>query len=320
VPKTSLAVLIALLLCCSANAASAAEKLQVLALMSDDAVPEALTLTEELKRAVESEPELELVPGEYALEVLLVALACREPPDAACFKRIAAKIGTVNFAWGRLARDGDELVLELHLWQKERESSRAELRYTPSTSQTANADAARAAIAKLLEERGSSLAPPGRTPAPDDRVAALSSEESAYGEARPTSKTPIAGYVLLASGLVLAGGGVYSALRVDGFSDSGDFRAYRAGVPQGLDACREAEQGYVVSGAPSPGQVENDCKSAKTFHVLQYVFFGVGAAAAATGTVLVLTHDRGSPRAAGSALPRFALTPQSARVTLDVAF
>jgi hypothetical protein len=319
VSKTSLALLIALLLCCSASAVSAAEKLQVLALMSDDAVPEALTLTEELKRAVESEPELELVPGEYALEVLLVALACREPPDAACFKRIAAKIGTVNFAWGRLARDGDELVLELHLWQKERESSRAQMRYTPSAGPTAHADAARAAIAKLLEQRDGSRAAPPRTPPPDD-VPALSSKDDAFAEARPASKAPIAGYVLLASGLVLAGGGVYSALRVDAFNDSQDFGAYRAGVQQGLDACREAEQGYVVAGAPSPGEIEDDCKTAKTFHVLQYVLFGAGAAAAATGAVLVLTHDSGSPRTAGSARPHVTLTPQSARVTLDVAF
>lgn len=318
-PKVSLGLLIALLVCCFASAVSAAEKLQVLALMSDDAVPEALTLTEELKRAVESEPALELVPGEYALEVLLVALACSEPPDASCFKRIAAKIGSVTFVWGRLAREGDELVLELHLWQKERESSRAEVRYTPSAGQTAHADAARAAIAKLLEQRERSLTPAPRAPPPDDRAAALPYEESA-ATARPAAKTPIAGYVLLASGLVLAGGGVYSALRVDAFNDSKDVGAYRAGVPHGLDACREAEQGYVVSGAPSPDEIESDCKTAKTFHVLQYVFFGVGAAAAATGTVLVLTHDSGSRRSAGSAVPRFALTPRSARVTLDVAF
>ena len=52
--KNPFALLFALLLSCWASNAAAAEKLQVLALMSDDAVSEALTATEELKQAVES--------------------------------------------------------------------------------------------------------------------------------------------------------------------------------------------------------------------------------------------------------------------------
>jgi hypothetical protein len=320
VPKFPLALFVALLLGCIANtAAAASEKLQVLALMSEDAVTEALVVTEELKRAVEGEPELELIPGEYALEVLLVALSCREPPDAACFKRIAAKIGSVNFAWGRLVRDRTELVLELHLWQKDHESARTEVRYDPSAGDGAHAEAARAAIGKLMSQRLGAEAPPAHSaPAPRDAVPELTPPPP--HETKRAARAPLVGYTLLASGLVLAGGGVYSALRVDAFNDSDDFRAYRDGVPRGSDACHEAELGQVVDGAPSPASIEDDCKTAKTFQVLQYVFFGLGAAAAATGGVLVLTHDSSTPRSAGSARPHVALSPQGARVALDVAF
>lgn len=316
--KNSLTLLVAVLLSCfSSVAAAAPEKLQVLALMSEDAVPEALAVTDALKRAVENEPELELIPGEYALEVLLVALACQEPPDDACFKRIAAKIGTVNFAWGRLVRDGDELVLELHLWRRDRESGRAEVRYDPNAGQTAHADAARAAIAELLEHSDGS-SPARAAPEPSDSKTELAAPPT--DEVKERSRTPVLGYTLLATGLVLAGGGAYSALRVNGFNDSDDFRAYRDGVPRGSDACREAKNGLVVEGAPAPASIEDDCKTAKTFQVLQYVLFGVGAAAVATGSVLVLTHDSSASRSAGSARPQLAFDPHGARVALDVAF
>jgi hypothetical protein len=319
VTKLPLALLAALLLSCFTSGATAAsKKLQVLALMSEDAVPEALALTEELKRAVASEPELELIPGDYALEVLLVALGCREPPDDACFKRIAAKIGTVNFAWGRLVRRDSELELELHHWEKDHESARSEVRYDPSAGDAAHADAARAAIAQLLSDRDGPEPPARAAPAPNETVQELAPPPTRVIERRSTA--PVLGYTLLAGGLVLAGGGVYAALRVDAFSDSDDFRAYRAGTPRGSDACREAELGRVVDGAPAPATIDDDCKTTKTFQVLQYVFFGLGAAAAATGSVLVLTHDSDAPRSAGSARPRVALSPQGARVALDVAF
>ena len=193
------------------------------------------------------------------------------------------------------------------------------MRYDPSSGDAAHADAARAAIAKLLSDRHGAE-PPAPRAAPEPRGAVPELAPPPTQEAKRGSKAPVLGYTLLASGLVLAGGGVYSALRVDAFNDSDDFRAYRAGTPRGSDACRQAELGRVVDGAPAPATIEEDCKTTKTLQVLQYVFFGLGAAAAATGSVLVITHDSSAPRSAGSARPHVALGPQGARVALDVAF
>jgi hypothetical protein len=321
VAKLLVTLLAVVCLSCLATPAQAAERVQVLALMSDDAVPEALALTTELKRAVELEPELSLVEGEYALEVLLVALACPEPPDATCFQRIAAKIGTSNFIWGRVARDGDGLALELHLWQKDHESSRAELRYSPTPDASAHTIAAQAALAKLLA-KGDAAAAPDTAAAPATERQAPARAAVASDRPRPSSRAspPIAGYLLLTGGVGLAAGGVYAMLRVHGINESRDFDAYRAGLRQSQDACDEAEAGRIVDGAPTPEQIEDDCRTGKTFQVLQYVLFGISAAATVTGTVLVLTHETSPRSRTKAARPRLDITARGARVTLDVAF
>ncbi|HMJ13159.1 MAG TPA: hypothetical protein VK524_17180 [Polyangiaceae bacterium] len=320
--KFLLALLAVIGLSCLAEPALAAGKsVQVLALMSDDAVPEALAVTSELKRAVELDPQLQLVEGEYALEVLLVALACSEPPDANCLQRIAAKIGSANFIWGRLKGDGAELLLELHLWQKDHESGRAELRYAVTPDGTAHTIAAQAALSRLLEKAASAAptARAARDPAPSDTGGQARSNERSDHDSRRVRR-PLAGYVLLASGVALAAGGIYAALRVNGINESSDFGAYRAGLPQSSDACDEAEDGRIVSGAPSPSEIQDDCRTGKTFQVLQYVLFGLGAGALTTGALLVLTHDSTRASGAAAARPRAEVTAHSARVAVDIAF
>ena len=109
-----------------------------------------------------------------------------------------------------------------------------------------------------------------------------------------------AGWGAIIVGGAFAVAGVYSTIRVNSINHDADFRGYRAGIPQGDDACTEANRNVVVNGAATPDRISDLCSQSKTFVALQYVFFGLGAVAAGTGALILLTDDKAPPAKSNS--------------------
>jgi hypothetical protein len=129
------------------------------------------------------------------------------------------------------------------------------------------------------------------------------------------------GYVALGVGGALAAGGVYSMIRVDAINNESGFDRYRQGLRSDQDVCDEADKGTVVPGASSPGDVADQCGTARTFQTLEYVFFGAGAASIVTGTVLLLTDSSAERQPAKLRVaPTVAIGPRAGRVDLRVTF
>ncbi len=103
--------------------------IQVLAISSDKSFEHAQALTIALKRAVTRAEGFALGKGDFSLEVLSLALNCSTPPDAACQKKIADKVGVKRYIWGTLVVKGKEAVAELHLWEDGSEKRTTTLRY-----------------------------------------------------------------------------------------------------------------------------------------------------------------------------------------------
>jgi hypothetical protein len=117
----------------STTALSAPKEVQVLGVMTDDALPQAQAITEALRNAVDRKPGFGLAEGEYSLEVMTVALRCPDPPDQACLARIAEKIGAERYIWGNLRKEPKHKVgLHLSYWEKGSNQRDATLSYGAS--------------------------------------------------------------------------------------------------------------------------------------------------------------------------------------------
>lgn len=110
--------------------AAARPKLQVLAVMSEDAFENASALTVALKRAVDRSSRYSLGPGDYSMEVLTLSLGCADPPDAACEAKVGQKVGTDRYVWGSLRREGAEVVVRLRLWERDGPGRETTFRYS----------------------------------------------------------------------------------------------------------------------------------------------------------------------------------------------
>ncbi len=97
--------------------------LQILAIRSDDAFEQADALTAALKRAVQRAPAWQLPPGDFSLEVLVAALDCSDPPNAACLAEIANRTKSSHFLYGSLYRIGKGVRADLHVWQAGEQTS-----------------------------------------------------------------------------------------------------------------------------------------------------------------------------------------------------
>ncbi len=86
-------------------------------------------------------------------------------------------------------------------------------------------------------------------------------------------------------------GGVYSTVRVKQINGSPEYTGYRAAIPSSRNICVEAQKGTVVPGQASPSRIDDLCSQAKTFEALEYVLFGLGAVAAGTGVLILLTES-----------------------------
>ena len=125
------------------------QTVHVLAVSSDDALPQAQALTTALKQAV-TQSGWSLGEGDHALEVLTAALACKDPPDAACLTKIGDKIKSSRFVWGILKKDKAEVVASLHLWEGGAAKKDAEARFGATTTDPKDAKLAAAAVLNLL--------------------------------------------------------------------------------------------------------------------------------------------------------------------------
>ncbi len=134
---------------------SGAPPVAVLALSSDDAEEQAEALTSALRSRLRAMRGYSLAEGDYALEVLSLALKCPPTPDAACEARIGDQVHADRFVWGTLARvrGRHEVVARLHLWTRDKEASATEVTFTDNlTAPTDDAikKIADAALQKLL--------------------------------------------------------------------------------------------------------------------------------------------------------------------------
>ena len=93
------------------------------------------------------------------------------------------------------------------------------------------------------------------------------------------------------------------------------------------DVCDEAKKGTIVTGAPAPSGISDQCSTAATFQVLQFVFLGAGVVSAGIGTYLILSSDSGSEsagarrqRRAARFAPRLAIGPHGGKLDVALAF
>lgn len=339
------------------------EPVQVLSLQSDDAVDQAQALTVALKNAAQHQSLVKLVPGDYSLEVLSLALGCPDTPDDTCLDKIANKIKSPAFVWGTLQKSDKKLDLKLNLYRKNGPSRATEIKYSPKANDTEAAnDLADRALSQLLSSKSTK---PSEDAGPASGKLLLSADDlegeividgapagtlrdghaelpldpgdhdvtvrvDGYREAEGTVTVASGKNVVLrlhpvklgeplhpraprdesaaehssnasaAWGAIIVGGafgvaGIYSTLRVNSINHDSDFSSYRAGISKNDDACVEANRGRVVPNATTPGRISDLCSQSKTFEALQYVFFGLGAIAAGTGALILLTDEKSAP-------------------------
>ncbi|PIE06071.1 MAG: hypothetical protein CSA75_01425, partial [Sorangium cellulosum] len=112
----------------------------------------------------------------------------------------------------------------------------------------------------------------------------------------------IAGYSAIVAGGAFLAGGLYSSLKVNSANSDPAWTEYQEKVPKNQDICAVAKTGTPNVG--KNGEVDNLCTSRKKFEVLQWVFYGLGAVAAGTGTYLLATGD--APEKKDDTAPRSA--------------
>jgi hypothetical protein len=157
---------------------------------------------------------------------------------------------------------------------------------------------------------------PSRRLGEDTETAPEASKDG--GGSLPTRK--LYGYGALGIGAGFVVGGIYSALQVSSIDSDSGFASYRSALPKGEDVCDAADRGVrPTTSSTDPADVADQCSRAKTFNVLQYVFFGLGAVAVGTGAYFLLSDD---PKPAPSARfkPRFNATASARGGFVDLSF
>jgi hypothetical protein len=262
----------------AAPAEGASRNIQVLAIMSDDAIEQANALTVALRRAVQLDQSLSLMPGEYALEVLLVALDCPEPPDTACFSRIAKRIGSEQFVWGRLDRSGKDVVADLHLWSEDENRSHVRMRY--SSQLTDPDDEALLDIAVRAREQLTGLARGKLTLAAGDVSGDILVDGKRAGEIRHGRAE-----------LSLPAGEHEIRLRAAGYTDA----VARVVVPSGGAAQLELAPVALTAESETSAHVSPEWSGARPRKaappILGYAILGTGVALVGAGVYSLLRVD-----------------------------
>ncbi len=103
--------------------------IHVVRVKTEDSDMQADALTTALRAEVRNLSGWSLGEGDSSLEVLVLALRCPWPPDAACEMRIADEIKADRYIWGTLDEKGGKAVGTLHLWQRDQGQTKVELSY-----------------------------------------------------------------------------------------------------------------------------------------------------------------------------------------------
>lgn len=324
--------------------------IHVVRVKTEESDTQADALTTALRAEVRDLNGWSLGEGDSSLEVLVLALRCPWPPDAACEMRIADEIKADRYIWGTIDEKDGKAVGTLHLWQRDQGQTKVDLSYAANLTEPNDETlrgVVRDALATLtggapkgsveikagdvngqifVDGKPSGAIRDGKAtifvPAGSHRIEVRApGYASVSGDVavRPSgsvslslhpvpaededSGTPmnyrrIGAYSALVAGGALAVGGVYSSLQVNSVDKDSSMDAYRAGVDG--DICDAADAGKVVSGAPAPSTIADDCSKAGKFEILQWVFYGLSAVSVGAGTYLLATEE---PEEAGDTAP-----------------
>jgi hypothetical protein len=152
-------------------------------------------------------------------------------------------------------------------------------------------------------------------------------------ESRPLTEPPVEesnsggsaqrtwGYITLGVGGALLVGGGLAAGRLYQINNDDGLEAYRSGLRPNEDACTEADNNRVVTGAASPSDVRSLCSEGKTMELAQIILLAGGVVAAGTGLTLLLT-SKSTPEKTANALvlPRMTVGKDRTFVGLALRF
>jgi hypothetical protein len=313
--------------------------MQVIAIQSDDAEDQADALTAALRSRVRALHGFSLAEGDFALEVLTLALKCGDTPDEPCQAKIADQIHADRYIWGTLKRSktSRQVTADLHFWSRGRPSIRSQVIYSDNLTAPGDEVLKRLAddmLGKLLNPK--KVAQPlasGPPAAMAPASPALAGNLAARSGSAPSNDEPLeettsnghrtAGWAGIGLGGALLAAGLYSVVRVHDIDTNDRFDLYRQSFPASKDICDQAKAGVSspIVGAATPTEMQDLCSEATTFQMLQYVFFGLGAVSAGAGIYLLATDKSGSPPATQT---RWTVSPSVSRsgtnVQLRVAF
>ena len=111
-----------------------------------------------------------------------------------------------------------------------------------------------------------------------------------------------AGMGSIVAGIGLAGGGLGFSLGISDMQDDPQFVNYRRAHPTSPDVCQDA------SSDPDAAYIRDICDSASTYQIVQFVMYGLGAAAAGVGIYFLVAADWEGEGDDGGSEPDTALT------------
>jgi hypothetical protein len=312
--------------------AQAKKKVQVVAIMSDDAHEQAQALTIALKSAVAKDARWELQNGDFSLEVMVTALNCPAPPDASCLGKIASKIGAERFVWGSMKKEGGNVVAKLRFWDQGNPATETALKYSSNLNDAADdklVEVARGALKELVGAPiGTLVVLAGKTDGEiwvdgrraakvrDGRVRLTLPEGEHQVEFRVTGYHPVSSTVTIASG-------EQADLTLEPAAQRAESPDSPAPGSSSGSASSQRTLGWIgigVGGAFAAGSLYSMLRVASIGE--DPAFDGLAAASAGTGAVLLLT-DSGKTRREQQTIrlrPSFRPSAGSTRVDLTVVF
>ena len=370
----------------AAPGTAGATEIEVLSFASNDAVEEALALTDAMKHAlIEAQGVAEHTPGSgkgHALEAEALTVGCDDPMAAACAPKMAKDLKWDQFVYGTVKKTGsNKLTATLNYYNKGDIKTVAK---TYDAGPVAKDGASPELKAIALDALYSLVGGPPKSKVEVTLVGPAANESGdlyegaqkvghvegghatvelvagshtlelkgvdGYGDTSGTVEvggeggselklSPVkleggkgldwklyGGIGAIAVGAVFIGVGVATSLSVHDAQNDGTFHDYQLHFPDPnrfsngtSDVCSEAQAGHGGSGPSGPAPqseidyVKDFCDSTHKKQVLQWVWYGLGVAFIAGGTVLILTDDK-NKGSSGEAAPE----PKASKVNVKL--
>jgi hypothetical protein len=144
----------------------------VLEIYTDDADDQAKALTIALKSKVRASKDYALADSDKALGVYLAQFKCGDVPDSVCQTKIADNLKADRYIWGTVRKDGNDLAVDVHLWQKGQSEVRQQVKISANLT-----DANDPSLQQVAEQLVNKLANFGKV-----GIAHLSAAQSIDGE------------------------------------------------------------------------------------------------------------------------------------------